>query len=615
TMKTSLLFVSTLSSSALARVAFNALDTDQQADVKSQLSKWKTLYAPLAAAHGYVPQVSIEFVGLVDSHTDEELARFHNTLQDVEDAQKSNPGAQFSPFNVFALLTQAEFDKVLKNSFAGKNLSDAKPLAATEAAVAAGGSKDWSTNKCNPPVRNQGQCGSCWAFSTVGTSEIAHCLATGELLDLAEQQVVSCDKASYGCNGGFPSSAIDFERKGLCLESAYPYTSGNSGQTGTCQSSCTKKTLSLGATVQTQGEDSLVTVLNTQPATVVVTAGNSVWRNYKGGVVTQCPSAESDHAVIAVGYGTSDKDFFKIKNSWGPQWGDNGYIYLQRGVGGKGTCNVVEAVVYPKLTASAPSNDPVPPTAVPTVQPTTTPTAQPTSKPTSQPTQQPTQKPTKRPTKKPTLKPTPVATKRPTAAPTTKPATSSARPTLTPTQAPTTTPATTRAPATTPAPTPSSPSTSLTGMQGQLISQTNKIRAAHGLGPVTWDAALSAKMQAYAGSCPGFNHGGPSGWQNLATNQACSGDACLKIVGAAWLWYNQEETKWNYNGNTCNGDWSVCGHFSNMMSPGVKQIACGWSQCSNGNYVWCNYVSAEMNPKVPRITGMTKDQLKASLTA
>ncbi|CAK4372318.1 unnamed protein product, partial [Aphanomyces euteiches] len=99
---------------------------------------------------------------------------------------------------------------------------------------------------------------------------------------------------------------------------------------------CTKKTLSIGETVQTEGEDPLVAALNKQPVSVVVEAGNEVWRNYKSGVVTQCPGKQSDHAVIAVGYGTSTHDYFKIKNSWGAQWGDSGYIYLQRGVGGKG---------------------------------------------------------------------------------------------------------------------------------------------------------------------------------------------------------------------------------------------------------------------------------------
>ncbi|CAK4843014.1 unnamed protein product [Aphanomyces euteiches] len=392
-MKTSLLFLSTLSSSVLARVAYSSLGVDEQADVKNQLSKWKTLYAPLASKHGYIPQVATESVSLIDSHSDEELARFHNTLQDVAKAQENNPNAVFSPFNIFALLTQAEFDKVLKNSFAGKNISAGQPLA-VESAVAAGGSIDWSTSKCSSPVKDQGNCGNCWAFSAVGTAEFAHCIATGENLDLSEQQVTSCDKSSGGCDGGYPSAAIDYQHNGgICLESAYPYKSGSSGQTGSCQSSCAKKTLSIGATVQTQSEASLVTAINSQPASVVVEAGNEVWRNYKSGVVTHCPGKQSDHAVIAVGYGTSTHDYFKIKNSWGAQWGDNGYIYLQRGVGGKGMCNVVEGISYPKLTGTSPTS-----------QPTTPPTSSPTTKPPS--TTRPSQ-----PTTAPTVKPTPTSSK------------------------------------------------------------------------------------------------------------------------------------------------------------------------------------------------------------
>ncbi|CAK4842188.1 unnamed protein product, partial [Aphanomyces euteiches] len=337
-MKTSLLFLPTLSTSALARVAYSSLGVDEQADVKQQLAKWKTLYAPLATKHGFVPETGIESVSVVDSHTDEELARFHNTLQDVATAQKNNPHAVFSPFNVFALLTPAEFSKIFQNSFVARNVSAGQPLRALESTVSAGGgSIDWSTSTCSSPVKDQGDCGDCWAFSAVGTAEFAHCIATGENLDLSEQQVASCDTASSGCNGGYPSAAIDYQHNGgICLESAYPYTSGTTGQTGSCQSSCTKKTLSIGETVQTEGEDPLVAALNKQPVSVVVEAGNEVWRNYKSGVVTQCPGKQSDHAVIAVGYGTSTHDYFKIKNSWGAQWGDSGYIYLQRGVGGKG---------------------------------------------------------------------------------------------------------------------------------------------------------------------------------------------------------------------------------------------------------------------------------------
>ncbi|ETV90502.1 hypothetical protein H310_14742 [Aphanomyces invadans] len=123
-------------------------------------------------------------------------------------------------------------------------------------------------------------------------------------------------------------------------------------------------------------------------------------------------------------------------------------------------------------------------------------------------------------------------------------------------------------------------------------------------------------MQDWANTCPGFQHGGPTGWQNLASNTPCgtNGKDCMKIVGASWMWYDQEETKWNYASNSCNGDWSTCGHFSNMMSPEVKSIACGWSECVNGNYVWCNYNTPVKYPKVPKIAGMSKVELKAMVT-
>ncbi|CAK4629131.1 hypothetical protein AeMF1_021859 [Aphanomyces euteiches] len=377
-MKTSLLFLSTLSTSALARVAYSSLSVDEQADVKQQLSKWKTLYAPLARKHGFVPRVAIESVSVVDSHSDEELARFHNTLQDVAKAQENNPHAVFSPFNVFALLTQAEFDNMFKNSLVGQNVSAGQSPRAVESTVRAGGSIDWSTSKCSSPVKAQGDCGNCWSFSSLGTAEFAHCIATGENLDLSEQQVTSCDTASSGCNGGYPSYAIDYiHNGGICLESAYPYTSGTTSQTGACQSSCTKKKLSIGETVTTEGEAALVAALNNQPVAVIVESDNEVWRNYKSGVVTQCPGKQSDHGVIAVGYGTSTHDYFKIKNSWGAQWGDNGYIYLQRGVGGKGMCNVAEDIAFPTLTGTSPNVDPPstttksPQTIAPTVKPTT----------------------------------------------------------------------------------------------------------------------------------------------------------------------------------------------------------------------------------------------------
>ncbi|RHZ40628.1 hypothetical protein DYB26_013513 [Aphanomyces astaci] len=650
-MKASVVVTLATTASA-ARQSFESLSTSDQTSLEQKLDEWKALYGPIAQANGFFPQTNTESAR-VNGHSIDELERFHHTVQEVKRATEANPDAEFSPFNQFALLTDEEFKGMLMKSFAGQNFTNAAPL--PELANERASEADWSTSKCNSPVPNQGQCGSCWAFATIGTVETAHCIATGDLLDLSEQQLVSCSKngGNKGCNGGSPSDAIGWLQQGVCTEESYPYTSGKGGQTGTCQTSCTKKQLSIGKAKYTSGEGSLMTVLESQPATVAVESGNAVWRNYKSGIVSQCPGAQSDHAVIAVGY---NDDYFKIKNSWGTQWGENGYIYLKRGMSGKGMCNVAEEIWYPELGGSSPtpsSSQPTPstsqrtpkpfPSAVPKLSTNTPMTSTPSSSKPTYPTRRPfpssfPPKPSKhtpmmstpnhsrntptttkrRCTKRPktTKKPKPTGTSPSyTPSPTTEPSsTSASNPKPTTQSSPTYTPPPTTQPSSTSAPTPSTRSGN--GVKDQLIAQTNKIRAAHGIGPLTWDDALEPKMQAWAKSCPGFKHGGPSGWQNLATNIACgsSGNDCMKVVGASWLWYDEEETFWNYDNNSCNGGWAKCGHFSNMMSPEVKSMACGWSECANGNYVWCNYNTPVKSPKVGKITSMTKTELKASLT-
>ncbi|KAF0715200.1 hypothetical protein As57867_002650, partial [Aphanomyces stellatus] len=219
-------------------------------------------------------------------------------------------------------------------------------------------------SKCVSPVRNQGQCGSCWAFSAAGVAESANCLVTGQLLDLSVQQVVSCSTngGSEGCNGGWPWYAIDYTANGLCLAKDWPY----SATTGSCNVQCTKQKLAIGTSVRVSGEDALATAITNQPVSVTVEAGNAAWQNYRGGVVTQCPGAQSDHAVIAVGY---DSQSYKIRNSWGASWGEAGYIRLQRGVGGVGTCNVVDGVSFPQISLNP--TTPTPTSGNPTPTPKT----------------------------------------------------------------------------------------------------------------------------------------------------------------------------------------------------------------------------------------------------
>ena len=154
-------------------------------------------------------------------------------------------------------------------------------------------------------------------------------------------------------------------------------------------------------------------------------------------------------------------------------------------------------------------------------------------------------------------------------------------------------------------------------IQQQILSQTNIIRQAHSLPPLSWNYQLANEVQKYANTCPGFKHGGPKGHQNLAKFYPCTGyEQCKNKVGPAWMWYNKEETLWNYSMNTCStGRWWDCGHFTNSMSPGATQMGCGLSFsefCGGGEYVWCNYVGAENNPKIPN-RSLSKEALKHNL--
>ncbi|OQR89640.1 cysteine protease family C01A [Achlya hypogyna] len=396
-MKT-IFLTAVLAVSSCVALQMSKADRDALAE---ELRQWKSSHAGKSAESlGLLPQHSdTEEAVTEEAKFEDELTRFANSKHAVESLQKHHPDAVFDYKNQFALMTPDEFKAFVKGSFGKdqpKRQLRAENIQTTlTAAQAQAGDKDWTTDKCMPPVKNQGSCGSCWAFATVGASEMAHCLGTGKLLDLSEQQLVSCAKnAGQGCQGGWPNKALDYiSQTGLCSAKDYPYTAKDSS----CQSSCSKTKLSIGKTVDIQGESAIQSALDKQPISVTVEAGNSVWQYYKGGVVAQCPGAQSDHAVIAVGYGTKDgQQHFKIRNSWGANWGEKGYMYLKRGVGGKGMCNVADNASYPTMTGKPqPTNGP---TSAPTDEPTDEPT---TDEPSDEPTHGP-WAPTDEPSNEPT---------------------------------------------------------------------------------------------------------------------------------------------------------------------------------------------------------------------
>jgi len=213
---------------------------------------------------------------------------------------------------------------------------------------------DWVKNGAVNPIKNQGQCGSCWAFSTVGALESAYKISTGKLYSLAEQQLVDCDRSDDGCSGGWPHTAYDsyYSSAGVCSESSYQYT----GRDGSCRASSCDVVLPRGTVTghQNVGRTSsgLKSALSSQPVSVTVNAGQLQF--YANGVVTAPCSGQINHAVIAVGYGTDGLDYFKIRNSWGTSWGEAGYIRLAQSGGSQGTaCLLQYAPVVPQLSTES----------------------------------------------------------------------------------------------------------------------------------------------------------------------------------------------------------------------------------------------------------------------
>jgi len=215
-------------------------------------------------------------------------------------------------------------------------------------------SVDWVAKGAVSKVKDQGSCGSCWAFGTTGDVEGTTFLATGKLVSLSEQQLVSCDKKENdGCNGGLQEDAFKYvEKTGLTTEANYKYTSID-GKRGSCKDSKIKGSLTTVSNwfqVSSSAKDEAKikqTVAQTGPVTIGINADHG-FQTYKKGILNpkKCPGKASDldHAVLIVGYGTENGvDYWKIKNSWGTDWGENGYFRVGYGVN---KCGVAADAVH-----------------------------------------------------------------------------------------------------------------------------------------------------------------------------------------------------------------------------------------------------------------------------
>ncbi|CAH9145993.1 unnamed protein product [Cuscuta epithymum] len=238
------------------------------------------------------------------------------------------------------------------------------------------GSVDWRQNGAVTPVKDQGHCGSCWAFSTVGAVEGINQIVTGDLISLSEQELVDCDKTyNMGCNGGLMDYAYDYIVKngGIDSEEDYPYKA-REGSCDPSRESAHVVSIDGYEDVPENDEKSLMKAVAHQPVSVAVEAGGRAFQLYESGVFTGICGTELDHGVVVVGYGTENgHDYWIVKNSWGPNWGENGYIRLERNLNHTvtGKCGIAMEASYPLKSGPnpppKPDHGPPPPDQPPAV--------------------------------------------------------------------------------------------------------------------------------------------------------------------------------------------------------------------------------------------------------
>ncbi|KAK4759353.1 hypothetical protein SAY87_022485 [Trapa incisa] len=300
-------------------------------------------------------------VYLNDAERESRLGIFKSNLEFIESFNNAGNKTFKLAINQFADMTNEEFraywnNNVYKKAMSSHTLSGVHQNSSFkyENAAAVPSSIDWRERGAVTPVKNQGQCGCCWAFSAVSAIEGIIKITTGRLVSLSVQELVDCDTegVNKGCSGGLMDVAFEFIVKngGIMTEADYPYK----GVDGTCAA----KNASRQATMITGFEDvpayselSLQKAVAIQPVSVAIDAGGYDMQFYSSGVYTGECGTQLNHGVAAVGYGAdedSGAEYWIVKNSWGEKWGEGGYVKIARNVDAKeGHCGIAMQASYP----------------------------------------------------------------------------------------------------------------------------------------------------------------------------------------------------------------------------------------------------------------------------